>query len=142
MIVCNPDYPISEAASKVNGFTNENVKDKPLFPEEWKKIKHYFEDAIVIRHNVSFDLKALNLEFNRYNIKKPDFYSCDTCANAKKLIKKGTEEGQVINHKLGTLCDFFGINLENAHQADADTLGCMRVFNKLVALSDGKLDIM
>ena len=141
MIICNPDYPISEGASKVNGFTYENTKDKPLVPEEWEKIKHHFEDAILIAHNSSFDVRALNLEFERYHLPKPEFYVCDTCANAKKLIKKGTAEGQVINYKLGTLCEFFNIKLSNWHHADADTEACMKVFNELVKLSNGNLEI-
>ena len=32
-VICNPDYPISPGASRVNGFTNENVANKPLFNE-------------------------------------------------------------------------------------------------------------
>ena len=43
MIICNPDYPISEDASKTNGFTNEMVKDYPLFSKQWKKISKYFK---------------------------------------------------------------------------------------------------
>ena len=43
-VICNPDYPISPGASRVNGFTDESVADKPLFSEIWPDIKEYFEN--------------------------------------------------------------------------------------------------
>ena len=48
----NPEYPISPEASKVNGFTDEYVKQFPTFKEVWPGIKKYFEDSIWIGHNV------------------------------------------------------------------------------------------
>lgn len=137
-IIMNPEYPISPEASKVNGFTDEYVKQFPTFKEVWPDIKKYFEDSIWIGHNVLFDKRSLYTEFRRYEIDIPEsFYTCDTLENAKKLISKE----DVPNYKLGTLCEFLGIKLENAHQADADTEGAMRLFNKLVKLSNGNLII-
>lgn len=137
MIICNPDYPISPEASKTNGFTDEQVKDYPKFDKQWEKIKDYFDNAILIAHNSSFDVKAINLEFKRYDIEPPKYWVCDTLSNARKIIPKG----DVPNYKLGTLCDYFNITLKNWHTADADTKACMRIYNKLVELSDGELDV-
>ena len=137
-IIANPDYPISPEASAVNGFTNENTKDYPKFNEIWPTIKEYFEDSIWIMHNSPFDKRALYTEFERYNIDIPEsFYVCDTLENAKKIISKE----EVPNYKLGTLCNYFNIKLDRAHEADADTLACMRLYNKLVKLSNGDLII-
>lgn len=88
-IICNPDYPISEQASKVNGFTNESVANEPFFDKVWNKVKEDFTDSVWIGHNSSFDEKAFRLEFNRYGIKEPHHYSLDTYAIAKKMLKKG-----------------------------------------------------
>lgn len=137
LILCNPDYPISPEASKVNGFTDEKVANYPLFPQQWAKIKKYFENAILIGHNCSFDVRALRAEFQRYNIQEPVFYTCDTYTNARRLIPKT----EVENYKLGTLCDYFNITLDNWHSADADTLAALKLYNKLVKLSDGVLDV-
>lgn len=136
-IVMNPDYPISPQASAVNGFTDDMVKDKPKFDDVWPTIKQYFTNSIWVCHNLPFDKRALYTEFRRYDIEIPDFFTCDTLENAKNYIAKGITE----NYKLGTLCDYFGIELKNWHTADADTLACMRVFNKLINLSNGDLII-
>lgn len=137
-IICNPDYPINPEASKVNGFTDDMVKDKPFFNEEWGKIKRYFENAIWIGHNSSnFDWRALKTEAQRYGITMPNHLDCDTLKNAKRLIPKDKVE----NYKLETLIDFFKVNVKSKdfHSADFDTWACMKIYNKLVELADGNL---
>lgn len=131
-VICNPDYPISPGASRVNGFTNENVANKPLFNEIWPDIKEYFEDSVWIGHNSKFDEDALALEFSRYNIEMPHHYSLDTCAIAKKMLKKPIE---VENHKLMTLCKHFGHNFDGYHQASVDTVACQKIYNDLIKLN-------
>ena len=131
-VICSADYPISPGASRVNGFTNENVANKPLFNEIWPDIKEYFEDSVWIGHNSKFDEDALALEFSRYNIEMPHHYSLDTCAIAKKMLKKPTE---VENHKLMTLCKHFGHNFDGYHQASVDTVACQKIYNDLIKLN-------
>ena len=58
-IRCNPDYFIPEAATKVNGFTNEMVKDWPLFVDKWYEIEPLFRDSLWLGHNLKFDSSAL-----------------------------------------------------------------------------------
>lgn len=134
-LICNPDYPIGVQASKVNGFTNKDVEDEPLFYDRWSEIRAYFEDAIWIGHNVKFDESAIVLECKRYNIPIPKHWTLCTCDNAKQLISKK----EVENHKLNTLCDYFGIEFHNHHTASFDTVACMKIYNKLVELSGGNL---
>ena len=135
--ICNPDYPIDPGASQVNGFYNEDLLDKPLWSEVWDEIKEYYEDSIWIGHNISFDNSAIVKSNSRYGIETPRHWTCCTMKNARVLVPKPT----VVNHKLGTLCDYFGINLDNWHSADADTLACLRVYNKLIDLSGGDLKV-
>ena len=132
-VICNPDYPISPGASRVNGFTNENVANKPLFNEIWPDIKEYFEDSVWIGHNsMRFDEDALGLEFTRYNIEMPHHYSLDTLNIAQKMLKKPTE---VKNHKLMTLCEYFGHDFNGYHQASVDTVACQKIYNDLIKLN-------
>ena len=64
-------------------------------------------------------------------------YYVDTLPIARKYIPKP----EVPNHKLGTLCEYFGINLENAHTADADIYATMKLFNRLVRITKGQMDV-
>ena len=143
-IRCNPCYPINKSASETNGFTDEMVRSWPTFEEQWDSIKNYFTDSVWIGHNVDFDEKALKLEFKRYNIEVPEHTKLDTMKIARQMLRKPID---VPNHKLGTLCDYFGIKPEggnfNYHSADYDIWATYEVFKKereLNKLNKGKYD--
>ena len=134
---CNPMYPISPQASAVNGLYDDDVKDYPTFDLVWEEIKPWFKDALLVGQNLKFDLSALALEFNRYDIEPFDYFYVDTLENARKLISKY----DIPNYKLGTLCDYFGIKIDKFHDASFDVMATRKVFNKLINLSDGDLII-
>lgn len=136
-LICNPDYPISPSASEINGFKNEDLLDKPLFPEIWEEIKDYLKDSIWVAHNAKFDESAIIQTCNRYGLIVPEHWVCCTVENAKNLIPKST----VQNYKLNTLCDYFNIELKNHHTASFDTLACFKIFNELIKLSNGNLKV-
>lgn len=129
-ILINPEHPISQAAYYVHKISEKMVKDKPNFPTVWKEIKKYFApDVLLIGHNVKYDVSVLkdNLEF--YNIDyHGEINSLCTCDNAKNLISKN----EVKNYKLDTLCDYFGITLDDHHNAFADVIACKNLFNCLI----------
>lgn len=136
-IICNPDYPIDPGASKVNGFYNKDLKDKPLFIDFWEEIYEDFKDAIWVGHNVNYDKKAMIKTCERYNLELPDYKICCTYRNAKKLI----DSQNVKNYKLNTLCDYFNIEFHNHHTASFDTVACLKIYNELVKISKGNLII-
>lgn len=138
-ITINPNTQIEIGASKVNGFTNDMVKDKPTFDEIWDEIKQYFEDTTWIGHNVKYDNKCILGELKRYKLQVPKHDTLCTMENAKILIPKT----KIKNYKLDTVAQYFGINFteEQHHDAFFDTIAAMRIYNKLVELSDGDLVI-
>ena len=134
-LICNPDYPISESASKINGFYNSDLLDKPLFSEIWTEISYFFENSIWIAHNCAFDEKAIVQSCKRYNIVVPKHWTFCTCENAKKVLTKK----DVPNFKLNTLCNYFNINLLNHHTATDDVIACLKIYNKILSLNKGEL---
>ena len=93
-------------------------------------------DSIWIFHNANYDAnKVIYPELQRYDLEIPNHLLCCTLENARNLIPKS----EVPNYKLSTLLEHFGYKLENAHSADADTWGCMKLYNQLVKISDGNL---
>jgi len=61
----NPGRPIPEEATKVNGITNEMVSAASPFSEQHEKILQMLHDAIIVGHNIEFDIKFLNAELVR-----------------------------------------------------------------------------
>lgn len=136
-ILVNPNAEIEYGAFKVNGISNKDVKDCPTFDVVWEDIKNLFENSTWVFHNAKYDVKVLNGEFKRYGIISPKHDIICTLENAKNFISKE----QIKNYKLDTVAQYFGIDFteEQHHDAFFDTVACMKIYNKLVDLSNGNL---
>lgn len=65
----NPGISISEEITKLNGITNEMVKDKPSFKEISEGINKFLDGCDFVGFNIQyFDLKFLSEEFNKAGI--------------------------------------------------------------------------
>lgn len=128
-IMINPEDGFDDFCIKVHGITSSKVKDEPNFATAWKTIEKYFTNAIVVGHNVaSSDLDALVKCLRRYNLDIPEFYYICTFELSKKYVKRYF----VDNYALSTLCGYFDIDIDNAHDAFDDACACNDLFRALV----------
>ena len=128
-IYINPEDGFDERCVRVHGITPKAVEDKPTFSMIWEEIKPYFTDTIVIGHNVaSADLDALVKTLIRYEIDVPQLHYICTFNLARRLISRD----EVEDYTLLTLCNRFGIKLEDEHNAMADAYACMMLFYALI----------
>tara|TARA_Y100000996_G_scaffold128515_1_gene97518 strand:- start:577 stop:1149 length:573 start_codon:yes stop_codon:yes gene_type:complete len=111
----DPEQKIPEQASSVHGITNSDVKGLGNFSDHSEKISEMMEDAVIVGHNVvGFDWGFIKMECLRAGIEPPRIRGfVDTLKIARRLRVPG-------RHRLGDLCDRYGIDLERAHRADAD----------------------
>ena len=111
---------------KVHKIRPQDLKKEPSFPEVWKKIRHYFEGSIVVSHDIQSDLNHLLAVFKRYHIRRPQCYLSCTLVLSKLFHPELQKYG------LGSLCDYYSIELENAHNALADSLACAAILKKMM----------
>ena len=111
----NPGCRIPLQSSEVHGIFDEDVRDWGSFDEHVDSISGMIEGAIIVGHNVvSFDWRFLEMECMRIGREMPSPLALvDTLELARSLGIPG-------GHKLGVLCERFGISLERAHSADTD----------------------
>lgn len=65
----NPEMLIPEEATRLNGITNEAVKDKPTFKSIAEGMAKFLEGCDFVGFNISkFDLRFLSEEFNRAGV--------------------------------------------------------------------------
>ncbi len=65
----NPEMQISDEITKINGITNEMLKDKHTFKQIAENIKKFVDGCDFVGFNISyFDLKFLSQEFNRAGV--------------------------------------------------------------------------
>lgn len=115
----------------IHGMTYDDVKDKPYFSHYYDKIREYFDDAVLVAHNASFDLEVLKRSCEYYGLPKFNNPTLDTVAIARICLPN------LENHKLSTVCDRLRIPL-NHHEALSDSYGCLGILNKTMEMTNSK----
>lgn len=111
----NPHRPLSPGAARVNGLTELDLADAPLFAEIAPQVKLWLEDAIVVCHNAPFDLSFVHNEFNRLGQSFPPVTVIDTLALARSHFGFPSNGLQAIAAALG-------LERPGAHRALADVM--------------------
>lgn len=125
----NPEDGFDDNCIMIHGITKAKVENEPTFVELWKTLEKYFTNTVVIGHNVkSSDLNALVKSLRRYNIDIPEMYYICTYELAKKYVPRF----EVSNYSLSCLCNYFGIDIDNEHDAFDDACACSDLFKALV----------
>lgn len=107
----------------IHHITPEETKDAETFPTVWEKIQHYFNHSFVAAHNAIFDMSVLKATLNYYGIEQPDFLYVDTISVSGSKIPRG--EG--VKKSLDARCEYFGIPLENHHNALSDAVAAAQL---------------
>lgn len=133
----NPEDKFDENCVAVHNITNSKTKDCPNFAEVWPEIEKYFTNSIIIGHNVkSSDLNAIVKNLRRYNIDIPVLYCVDTYELSKKLVKPF----EISDYQLSTLCNYFGIDIDNEHDAFDDACACADLLKEFVNVFELNLE--
>ena len=123
----NPRMRIPPETTHVHGIRDEDVRNAPEFKECVDEISTMMEGAVIVGHNIDrFDWPFLQAEFLRAGQPMPQpLVILDTLKIARRLKIPPS-------HKLGILCERFGISLENAHTAGADAAATLLLLHKMM----------
>ena len=112
--------------TSIHGITPEHVLDAPTFSDVAGKIIEMLDRAIVVAHNAKFEEGFLNAEFKRAGIKLPPLPALDSMWLAQMEL-------DLYNYKLGTVVDYYGEEIRDAHSAMGDVLAMAMFMPKLLA---------
>lgn len=123
----DPGCRIPNESSKVHGIMDEDVRGAGVFEEHIESMKELIDGAVIVGHNVvAFDWRFMEMECIRIGREVPQpLVIVDTLVVARKFGVPG-------RHKLGLLCERFGISLERSHRADADAGATLLLLWKLM----------
>lgn len=132
----NPGRAIPPEATKINGITDEMVKDAPSIFAIMPSLNSFVKDLPIVGHNLPFDLKFLYRYGFEIGEKRKLF---DTLDLAQRSLKRFTydkdgdyKNGDVENHKLPTCCEYYGIPYFDAHRSAADAYVTGKLFAEIV----------
>ena len=124
---------------KVHGLTDEFLKDKPYFAGIADDLLKFFGDSQIIMHNVSFDLRMLNIELEKIQEPKIEKDRCFcTVTMARRVMPTKNTNGKKLLFSLNALCERLEIEKgDRGHKTDHDALKdavlTAYVYQKLVA---------
>lgn len=119
----NPYMHISEAASDINGITDDMVKDAPGIDIVIREFKDFIGDSVLSGHNIkNFDLKFIQRDALIHIGRELSNDYIDTVLIARRLLPDLT------SRSLGALADHYGVSYEGAHRALADCRINLSVF--------------
>jgi len=119
----NPDAPIPPRITVVTGITQAMVIDAPKIGEALPSLLEFVGDAIIVGHNVRFDMSFLNAAAIRGGYGRLPNRSVDTLRLAQRLVRKDLR-----SFKLSSLAAYFGSPVTPNHRALDDTLATAHVF--------------
>ncbi|MDK8670079.1 3'-5' exonuclease [Corynebacterium sp. MSK195] len=128
--LADPGIEIPQEATNVHGITTEKARAEGRPHEEVLKdtvdaIKAAWEDGLtLIVYNAAFDLTVLRSLTGDFTVTGPvyDPYMIDRVSDKWRKGKR----------TLGAVCEHYGVELGNAHEATADALAAARVAWKQV----------
>jgi DNA polymerase-3 subunit epsilon len=108
----NPGTEIPPFITVLTGITQAMVIEAPRVEEALPAFLEFLGDAVIVGHNVRFDLSFLNAACDRLGYGKLPNRSVDTAGLARRLIR-----GEVRNLKLATLAAHFRSPVTPTHRA-------------------------
>src|SRR4051794_24998738 len=96
----NPGAAIPPEITYLTGITQAMVGPAPRVNEVLPSLLEFIGDAVIVGHNVRYDLGFLRASLARYGYPRPGNRWVDTCALARRLVRD-----EVPNCRLGTLAE-------------------------------------
>ena len=126
-VLINPEMPMPEEAGKVNGITDEMLKDKPLIADVFPDFFDFIGTGVLVAHNAPFDINYVNAELKRAGKTPLTNKVVDTRIFAKEVFPG------LSSYALQDLAVQFGITALEAHRAEDDARVCMELFEQILS---------
>jgi DNA polymerase III subunit epsilon len=123
----NPGVDIPPDVTYLTGITTSMVRPAPLMDSVLPALLEFLGGAVIVGHNVRFDVGFLGAAADRLGYPRPSNQVIDTCILARRLL--GDE---VRDCKLSTLADFFATTRRPTHRAFDDATATGEVLHGLL----------
>lgn len=131
--IFNVPDPLEPIITKITGFTDADLADKPTMDNFIPEIRRIIESSdLVVAHNVAYDVGMLDCEFDRFGA-EPIFWPRKFCTVQESEHIKGHRLKLMQLHEI-----LLGEPFKEAHRARPDTEAVARCYFKLIE-GDGQV---
>lgn len=127
----NPGIELSESTTKINGITNDMVKDKPKFKEIAEGINKFIEGCDFVGFNIAnFDLRFLSEEFNRAGV--------EFTLLGRKIVDVANIYHAMESRDLYAAYSFYCDKTATGQNSENTTKMYFEIINKMMEMYSGK----
>lgn len=125
----NPEINIPARTTEIHHITDEMVKDSPLLSSVIPEFTAFIGDLPIVAHNAKFDIGFFVYAYHVLGVELSGNEIYDSCRMGRTVFKKiEIDELPPDNFRLGTLANYFNIDLKSYHRATDDALACLKIF--------------
>lgn len=121
----NPGRSISPAASAINNITDDMVANAPYFHEIVGEITRFINEAVIVGHNVSFDLGFLNAHLRCIDLPEIDNTAIDTLSLARRCYN-------FPSNSLSNIAKSLSLPVKTRHRAFDDAVLTKDIFARFL----------
>jgi DNA polymerase III epsilon subunit family exonuclease len=141
----NPEIKIPEKTIAIHNITDEMVKDSPKLLDVLSEFKTFVGNLPIVAHNAKFDTGFVVYAYHQVGEELNLSEVYDSVKMARAVYKKDQTKLQneeklpaPENFKLGTLAQFFQVELLGHHRALNDAVACLKVFAHTISKLERK----
>lgn len=123
----NPGCAIPASITVLTGITEAMVQPAPRIEQVLPSLLEFLGDAVIVGHNVRFDLGFLDAALRRTGRERPSVRAVDTVALARRLVRD-----EVPDCRLGTLAARLRLDHRPSHRALDDALATADLLHLLL----------
>ncbi len=128
----NPHQFIPSFIAKMTGISNNMVytasEETEVIPELHKILS--MPNAVFVAHNASFDWSFVRATFDRLELEMPPVERLCTLKLSRRILVKNLKKN------VGSLCEYFDIQLFNRHRAFGDAAATALILKELMELAE------
>lgn len=128
----NPGMPIPTRSMAVHGITNEMVADAATFREVWPSLEPLMRGAVMVGHNVGFDVAMLKRECALAGIEWHEPPTLDTFLLAGMLFP------DITDLSLENVAERLGVDIHGRHTALGDALVTAEIYVRMLPLLESQ----
>lgn len=116
----DPETYFDKMNIAIHGIRRDHVLHAPTFEGIYHDMLSFIDNNLLLAHNTSFDMYALNDAFKKYNLDIPELDYLCTYRLSQALYK-------LPSYRLNMMAEHFNIDNSNHHHALNDALVCASI---------------
>ncbi|MCF7794554.1 MAG: DEAD/DEAH box helicase [Candidatus Cloacimonetes bacterium] len=134
-VFIKPKKPVPQFIKQLTHISDEQLATGENLEDALARLLEFLGTDIVVCHNVYFDIGFLNAKYEKLGFPKLSNQTIDTLTLARIYLPF------IQNHKLGTVAEYFNIDLSNSHRAIFDAKATAGILVELLQFIDENIPL-